>query len=752
VALPAPSDLTTLANRLAVRSSVARAVDALDAFALRVLEVVTLLGQAATEAAIADLVGADAADVASTVRRLQARGLVWQSGVRLSPVGPLPEILGAHLAGLGQPLAELWSSVPLPSVRATLATLGIDQVRQPDAGVAIAAALATPDRLRELLGTRSLDEKALLTNIAAAGPTATLPPGHTPADADSAAAGLARVGLLVPVDPTTVEVPREVGLLVRPAPAAGGVSPAPPAVELDPPHQRAVDGTGVTQVLEVTRQVAALARSWSDDPPPALRAGGLGVRELRRTARELELSDGQAALLAEIAAAAGLVAPSATIPPHYVPTTDIDTWTTLPHPQRWRRLAETWRDMRRQPSLAGARDDRGRLISVLSVDVERANALTTRRAVLDVLARLEPGARPQASQDILALLAWRAPRRISSMRPGAVAALVEAEALGITGGGALTTFGRHLIAGDGAAAELALAEAMPAAVDEFLLQPDLTAVVPGPPSPALAEALAMVADLESSGGAQVWRLTPDSIRRAMDSGASADELTALLRSRSRTPVPQALSYLIEDTARRYGRLRAGGTRAYLRCRDEALLDQVCADPGLGSAQLHRVAGTVAVSAVELDVLLGLLRRAGYAPAAEDRSGAALTVRAEPPRARPPRRSDRTLASTGLSPEALAETVRRIRLGDELARTASPVSVSSSVPGVTSARTLGLLREAIRRDHRVWVAYIEQSGRTATRIIAPLSLGGGFLRGHDTETREFRSIPLHRLTSVNVLDD
>jgi hypothetical protein len=297
-----------------------------------------------------------------------------------------------------------------------------------------------------------------------------------------------------------------------------------------------------------------------------------------------------------------------------------------------------------------------------------------------------------------------------------------------------------------------LAEAMPPAVDEFLLQPDLTAVVPGPPSPALAEALAMVADLESSGGAQVWRLTPDSIRRAMDAGASSDELAALLRTRSRTPVPQALTYLIEDTARRYGRLRAGRTRAYLRCPDEALLDQVCADLRLEPAQLHRVAGTVAVSGADLDVLLGLLRRAGYAPAAEDRSGAALTVRAEPPRARPPRRSDRTLTSAGLSPEALADTVRRIRLGDELARTASPVNVSSSVPGVTSARTLGLLREAIRRDHRVWVAYIEQSGTTATRIIAPLSLGGGFLRGHDTETREFRSIPLHRLTSVNVLDD
>ena len=113
-------------------------------------------------------------------RQLQARGLVWQSGVRLYPVGPLRDVLGTHLAGPRPALAELWSSVPLPSVRATLATLGIDLVRQPDAGVAIAAELSAPGRLRDLLGTRSLDEKALLTNIATAGPTASLPPGITP--------------------------------------------------------------------------------------------------------------------------------------------------------------------------------------------------------------------------------------------------------------------------------------------------------------------------------------------------------------------------------------------------------------------------------------------------------------------------------------------------------------------------------------------------------------------------------------------
>lgn len=735
-----------------MRSSLSRAVDGIDAFSFRVLEALALLAPAASVAGVVELIGTDEATVEASVELLAGWGLAWQAGEQIYPVGPVRDVLGGRLAGLGDPLDALWSAVPLANARATLQTLGIDEVRQPDAGLAIGALLAEPGRLVELLGTRSADERTLLRSVAGAGPSVELPPGRRAGDADSAAAGLVRVGLLVPIDPNSVEVPREVALAVLPAPVAGGVAPSPPPIELTEADQPAVDGTAVTQVLEITRQVAALAHSWSAEPPPALRAGGLGVRELRKTARELDVTETHVALVAEIAAAAGLLAPSMTIPPHYLPSTDFDTWLNQSHAQRWRRLAEAWRDMRRQPSLAGARDERGRLIAVLSVDVERANAIGTRRAALDVLEALPGGSRPPDAAAILDRLAWLSPRRARAMRPGAQAALAEAELLGITGGGALSTFGRHLVAGAAGPAEIALDAAMPAAVDEILLQPDLTAVVPGPPSPTLAAALATIAKLESSGGAQVWRLTPDSIRRAMDSGASADDLTNLLQTRSRTPVPQALSYLIEDTARRYGVLRAGAASAYLRCDDESLLDRACADPQLAPIKLHRLAPTVATTDADLDDLLAALRQAGYAPAAEDSTGAALRLQPEAARSRPPRRSERVAKFSTLSAEALAETVHRIRRGDELARTARPVTVSSSVPGVTSASTLGVLREAIRRDHRVWVAYIEQSGNTATRIISPLSLGGGFLRGHDTETREFRSIPLHRLTSVNVLTD
>ena len=172
---------------------------------------------------------------------------------------------------------------------------------------------------------------------------------------------------------------------------------------------------------------------------------------------------------------------------------------------------------------------------------------------------------------MLERLAWRQPRRAGGQRPVTEAILVEADRLGLTAAGGLTGYSRTLIDGSAAAAEHALARALPDPVDHFLVQPDLTVVVPGPPSAAIAADLALVADLESTGGASVYRITERSVRRALDAGRTGEELQAFVHRHSRTPVPQALQYLIDDVARRHGVLRAGVAGAYLRCEDVALL-------------------------------------------------------------------------------------------------------------------------------------------------------------------------------------
>ncbi len=157
---------------------------------------------------------------------------------------------------------------------------------------------------------------------------------------------------------------------------------------------------------------------------------------------------------------------------------------------------------------------------------------------------------------------------------------------------------------------------MPDPVDHLLLQADLTAIAPGPLDGALARFVRLVSDVESRGGATVLRLSTESVRRALDSGMTADEVLDRLREASRTPVPQPLDYLVRDVARRHGQTRVGGATAYLRSDDESLLSGMLADRTLAPALLRRIAPTVLVSLAEPATLLDLLREGGYAPAQE----------------------------------------------------------------------------------------------------------------------------------------
>nr|MDT0666697.1 helicase-associated domain-containing protein [Micromonospora sp. DSM 115978] len=154
---------------------------------------------------------------------------------------------------------------------------------------------------------------------------------------------------------------------------------------------------------------------------------------------------------------------------------------------------------------------------------------------------------------VRATLAWTSPRRGGVLLYRMVGwTCAEAEILGVTGRGALTTAGRVLV-GPASNRVDALADAvepaMPRPVKELIMQADLTAVAPGPLLPTVAADLADMADIESAGAATVYRFSEGSIRRAFDSGLSADEMHAFLGELARGGVPQTLTYLIDDTAR-----------------------------------------------------------------------------------------------------------------------------------------------------------------------------------------------------------
>jgi predicted DNA-binding transcriptional regulator YafY len=74
-----------------------------------------------------------------------------------------------------------------------------------------------------------------------------------------------------------------------------------------------------------------------------------------------------------------------------------------------------------------------------------------------------------------------------------------------------------------------------------------------------------------------------------------------------------------------------------------------------------------------------------------------------------------------------------------------------VPGVTTASTLALLRDAIRGSQTVWLGYVDAHGSASRHTIAPISLGGGMVRGIDAASGRLESFALHHITGVGGLE-
>ncbi|WP_262283249.1 helicase C-terminal domain-containing protein [Micromonospora sp. MA102] len=795
--VPVPADVSALAIRAQSRVSVARALDGLDQFTLQILDAARLTrdpegGGTATEAILALATSGPHPPAPTAVRgavdRLRALFLLYGPEHDLHVVGGVDEV-SPYLAGLGRPAAELDPRT--------------------------AAVCTDPAKLRRTLLAAPPSARAILDRLAAGPPVGTVPAGALEAPATGeedilppdlvnggAATGspirwLVEHRLLVRMSAVkgggTVELPREVGLLLRrDTGPLGPLRTSPPEVSSPPREAKSVDSAGAGQTMEVVRHTEALLEALAAEPAPVLRSGGVGVRDLRRLARGLGLDDPTTALIFEVAYAAGLVGEldltgSATSryggDQQILPTGGYEVWRAASLAQRWEQLARAWLTMTRQVGLIGQRDDRDRPIAVLSAEAERAGAPATRRSVLAVLADLPPATAPTPDQ-VLELLDWRAPRRARGREGAHREVLAEAAQLGVTGLGALTSYGRLLLAelndaderaddplglysesesGEPSTAVRALDALLPAPVDHFLVQADLTVVVPGPPDPALAAELDVVAEHESAGGASVYRVTTASVRRALDAGYSADDLHALFRRRSRTPVPQGMSYLVDDVARKHGGLRVGSAGGYVRSDDEALLTEVLSDKRLESLALRRLAPTVLVTPYQVNRMLTALRDAGYAPVAEDAGGAAVLARPKtrraPARVPATSRSLDPLAAPRLPMPRLLGVVEQIRRGDAAARAArrAPAVVRGGTartgpgPAHTHSDALAVLQQAVRDKALVWVGYVDAHGATASRLVRPVSIGAGYLRAEDDRTEMLHTFALHRITAA-VLED
>ena len=726
LARPAPSDLTSLAARASTRSSVQRALDGLDRGHLQVLEALVVSGDPVDLARTATLLGRSAPSLDGFVQGLGDRALLWRGSDGQHVVRAVAEALGPHPAGLGPAIADLRGSSP--------------------------ASYASPEALDALIASAPPDARNILDKLTWGPPIGTLSPGG-PLAAEGA--WLLSHQLISALSAEHVALPREVALRLRGDRLHRESALTAPDLTVTAHEQSSVDAAAGGRASELLGLVDELAADWGPRPPRVLRAGGLSVRDFKRLSAMLDVDPAHAAFVVETAYAAGLLADDASLEPVWAPTPGYDEWQQRPSAHRWVRLGRAWLASGRAPHLVGTVPaGGGGPINALSGDVVYPPTRQLRGGVLAELAALPEGQAP----DLVSLgdrIRWRRPMRRAEIVEAVTAAVLrEAEWLGITGRGALSTAGRLLFdatAGPSAAEE-AIGTHLPSPVEHVLLQADLTAVAPGRLEGSLAQFMRLVADVESRGGATVYRFSPQSVRRGLDAGWSSAQVLNALQDASRTPVPQPLEYLVGDVARRHGQTRVGSVSAYVRSDDSAVLDTMLADRGLAALQLRRVAPTVAVSPAHTAVVLEMLRENGFAPVAETTDGGVMVPPVSHHRTPARRQSASPTLTSFVDDELTATLVSALRAGEESAayeRAREQSQPGPRLPSTEPAVALALLREASADGLGLWIGYADADGRTTRILFYPKRIEGGRAYGSIEGSNVERAFSIHRITGAAV---
>lgn len=756
---PAPQDSAQLASRAGTRASTTRAVDQLTVLELTTLDALLALGGVAALDDLKRCVNAPPEAVAAAVDRLTGLALVWGTPEALRPLSVLGEVVGTSVSRLG-PSAESLLSTYAPNRLVRLAKdLGIEPSgeRQHDI-IAIAEHLSEGDNVAELLAEVDGSARQILDHLDAEATEGSVEAADREIsrnDAESPVDRLLARGLLIARDRRHVSVPREVGIALRGGKTTRFAVGEAPALATASREQALVDRAAAGAAFEFVRRVELLLEHWGTAPPTALRGGGLGIRDLRAVAELLHVDQASAALHVEVASAAQLVATGDTEQHDavWLPTESFDIWNAGSVADRWVRLALAWLESPRLVGLVGTRDENRKPVNALVPGLDAGWLPETRRACLEQVGSMGAGdvlAPGTGTASLVDRMKWLRPRR-PALRSQAVAwTLDEAAIVGAMALGGLSAHGQALLSDEDPKhqAPAALEPLLPQPVDHVLLQADLTAVAPGPLEQELSRQLATMADVESRGGATVYRFTADSVRRAYDAGWSAAEIHELIATSSRTPVPQPLVYLVDDVARRFGTMRVGATESFLRSDDESALTELVHNAKAAPLRLRRIAPTVLISDLPLDVLLPRLRELGSAPVVEAPDGTVRLARREAHRVRTTRHRGATQAQSAARLTArVAATVTAIRAGDQAvaARPTRDRSVKLSMSGPTLVLTV--LREAVESKDSVWIGYVDNHGSTVERVVDPVKVEGGWLTAYDRRADDVRSFALHRITEV-----
>ena len=683
---PVPNDFSALAARASSTPSLVRALDSLNLWHYQIVEAACALPEPFKKS---ELVAVTSEETAFALDHLWQMGLLYKEGNNYRTPTNLKLLIGEEPAGLG----------PISVKKFDFATL--KQI---------------PKASQEVLAKLTWGPpRGQIANIKKPG---------------NAIGWLLENNVLVAIDSHTVALPREIAIKLRGGKIHKEMRSTAASLKGKKVDQKQVDLAAVANISTILRWCEELLHNLSDEPPTALRTGGLGVRDLKRIAEHLGVDETCAGFVAELCYLGGLVVVDSD--DQILPTSAFDIWLAKSAEERWFSLVVLWLDTSRASGLIGKDGDKN--IAPLGPELDRAGVSLIRRTTLKVLQD-----NPQISPEITSMqeiIKWCNPQRANN--EFVEWNLREAEWLGITGQGVISTFGLNLLTEK---EDLGIQSALPKPVDHILIQADNSAVAPGPLTPELASEMGTIADIESRGGATVYRFSEGSIRRGLDHGKTGDQIKTFLSKISKTPMPQPLEYLIVDVAKRHGRLRVGSAHSYIRCEDEGLVQQILHDKKCEHLRLRKIAPQVLVTEFELTEVIGELREYGYLPAAENAGGVLLSqpnLRRAKSRPKPPR----IISEFSAPKDAIVlSAVKTIRAG-ERSRKVEPI-----VAGTTSNETLALINQYISEGKTLMISYADNNGGVSNRIIDPISISLGTLTARDEASDEIVQFRIPRINGV-----
>lgn len=432
--------------------------------------------------------------------------------------------------------------------------------------------------------------------------------------------------------------------------------------------------------VAVLADVLLIAR---ESPLALLTGGAVGSGDKRQLAEAgvpVDILDP----LTVIGATAGL---TAAVDRRLRTTADADSWLLASASDRWRVVAESFRDALPR----GVRTGEGGWIAVQDWNLAHpwdphwaahADTLTTAAGLLGLIA--EDGTEP----------AWA-----SSLRRGEPA--------------------------DPAP----LAQLLPAEVDRLFLQNDLTAIAPGPLQPALDVRLRTIAARESAAQASSYRFTPESVAHAFVVGETESTILEFLGGISLTGIPQPLAYLVAQTAQRHGLVRVSTDdetgRTRIESEDTHLLQAMAVDPSLRPLALTAHVGSLTTK-VGRETVYWALTDARYPATAIGPDGAV------------PMRQRHSAAAAGAEKTTadLDALIARLR--------------AHQGPDADAAWLDRELEAAVKAKALLRVAVGMPDGSTRELLLEATGMGGGRLRGRDRAADVERTLPVSSILTATVV--